>query len=98
MRNLSYLISVANSVILFDEARMLPTEHLRPCVAGIAKLVEQFRATAVLCTATQPVLNDLIQRYAPGWNPLLIYRNPYDRINWLFMISLRDNLRAEAHE
>lgn len=60
------LHSVANSVMIFDEAQMLPTEHLRPCVAAMAKLVERFRTTTVLCTATQPVLNDLIQQYAPG--------------------------------
>ena len=60
------LHSIANSVIIFDEAQMLPTEHLRPCVAAIAKLVEHFGSTAALCTATQPVLNDLIRQYAPG--------------------------------
>ncbi len=60
------LHSIANSVIIFDEAQMLPTEHLRPCVAAIAKLVDNFGATAVLCTATQPFLNDLVTQYAPG--------------------------------
>ena len=59
------LHSIANSVIIFDEAQMIPTEHLRPCVAAIAKLVERFGSTAVLCTATQPVLNDLFRQYAP---------------------------------
>ena len=59
------LHSIANSVIIFDEAQMLPTEHLRPCVAAIAALVEHFGATAVLCTATQPSLNDLFALYAP---------------------------------
>lgn len=58
---------IANSVLIFDEAQMLPTEHLRPCVAAIAKLVERFRASAVLCTATQPALNDLFAEYAPGF-------------------------------
>lgn len=57
---------IANSVLIFDEAQMLPTEHLRPCVAAIAKLVERFRSSAVLCTATQPTLNDLFAEYAPG--------------------------------
>ncbi len=60
------LHSVANSVILFDEAQTLPRAHLRPCVAAIAKLVKDFSSTAVLCTATQPVLNDLFEEYAPG--------------------------------
>ena len=58
--------NIADSVIIFDEAQMIPTEHLRPCVAAISKLVTKFRSSAVLCTATQPVLNDLFSRYAPG--------------------------------
>lgn len=59
------LHNIANSVIIFDEAQMLPTEQLRPCVAAIAELVTHFGATAVLCTATQPFLNDLMLQYAP---------------------------------
>lgn len=60
------LHNIANSVIIFDEAQMLPTFHLKPCTAVIAHLVANFHVTAVLCTATQPVLNDLIQSFAPN--------------------------------
>ena len=60
------LHNIANSVIIFDEAQMLPTGALLPCVGAIASLVADFEATAVLCTATQPVLNDLIHSFAPG--------------------------------
>lgn len=60
------LHNIANSVIIYDEAQMLPTSHLKPCVGAIANLVAHFGATAVLCTATQPVLNDLIQSFVPG--------------------------------
>ena len=60
------LHNIANSVIIFDEAQMLPTAHLKPCVGVISNLVAHFEATAVLCTATQPVLNDLIQSFVPG--------------------------------
>lgn len=60
------LHNIANSVIIFDEAQMLPTDHLKPCVGVISNLVAHFEATAVLCTATQPVLNDLIQSFVPG--------------------------------
>lgn len=63
------LHSIANSVVIFDEAQMLPTEHLRPCVAAISVLVTRFDASAVLCTATQPVLNDLFRQYAPNLEP-----------------------------
>ena len=59
------LHNMANSVILFDEAQMLPTGALLPCVGAIARLVADFGASAVLCTATQPVLNDLIRSFAP---------------------------------
>ena len=59
------LHNLANGVIVFDEAQMLPLPHLRPCAAAIASLAEQFRSTVVLCTATQPSLNDLLHTYAP---------------------------------
>lgn len=63
------LHNLANSVIIFDEAQMLPLAHLRPCVAAMASLVEQFNSTVLLCTATQPVLNDLFSTYAPNYTP-----------------------------
>lgn len=59
------LHNMANSVIIFDEAQMLPTCHLKPCVGAIANLAASFRSTVVLCTATQPVLLDLFQQFCP---------------------------------
>ena len=60
------LHNIANSVVIFDEAQMIPTCHLLPCVGAMASLVSQFRATVLLCTATQPVLGDLLRRFCPG--------------------------------
>ena len=60
------LHNIANSVVIFDEAQMIPTCHLLPCVGTMASLVSQFRATVLLCTATQPVLGDLLRRFCPG--------------------------------
>lgn len=57
------LHNIVNSVIIFDEAQMLPVPYLRPCVAAIAELVRHYRATAVLCTATQPALNRYFAAY-----------------------------------
>jgi len=54
------LHNVADSVIIFDEAQMLPLEYLCPCVNAICELVRNYKCTAVLCTATQPALNDMI--------------------------------------
>lgn len=52
------LHNMANSVIVFDEAQTLPVPFLLPCVQAIAELVEHYHCSAVLCTATQPALED----------------------------------------
>ena len=56
---------LAKSVIIFDEAQMLPLSYLRPCVWAMAQLVEHYGASAVLCTATQPALGPLFREFAP---------------------------------
>ena len=50
------LHNIANSVLIFDEAQMLPLNLLLPCVRAIEELVRNHRCTAVLCSATQPAL------------------------------------------
>ena len=57
------LHNMTNSVIIFDEAQTLPLKYLRPCIAVISELVTHYRATAVLCTATQPAFGNLFQEY-----------------------------------
>lgn len=57
------LHNIADSVIIFDEAQMIPLEYLKPCVCAIGELVRHYHATAVLCTATQPSLNRMFSDY-----------------------------------
>ncbi|HOV86827.1 MAG TPA: CRISPR-associated helicase Cas3' [Syntrophobacteraceae bacterium] len=45
---------LARSVIILDEAQTLPVEYLKPCLRALQELTDNYRATVLLCTATQP--------------------------------------------
>lgn len=59
------LHNLAQSVIIFDEAQMLPVPYLRPCIFAIAQLVKRYGVSAVLCTATQPALDRIFREFLP---------------------------------
>jgi len=51
------LHNVARSVVVLDEAQMLPPALLLPCLAALRELVAHYGSTVVLCTATQPAFD-----------------------------------------
>ena len=61
------LHNISESVIVFDEAQMLPVPFLRPCIAGICELVKSYGCSVVLCTATQPAVDPLLKEFLPGF-------------------------------
>lgn len=54
------LHNLVDSVIILDEAQMLPPEYLKSILSVLRGLVRCFGVTVVLCTATQPALEGKI--------------------------------------
>jgi CRISPR-associated endonuclease/helicase Cas3 len=54
------LHNLVNSIIILDEAQMLPPEFLKPILSTLKSLVDSFGVSVLFSTATQPVLTGTI--------------------------------------
>lgn len=54
------LHNIVNSIIILDEAQLLPAKWLTPCVEVVNQLVRNYGVTLLLATATQPTLPGLL--------------------------------------
>ncbi len=98
------LHNIAGSVVILDEAQTLPLKLLRPAVAAIDELARNYRSSVVLCTATQPALNEpdfrggleSVRELAP--NPPELFRK-LDRVRVRHVGTLDDDaLAAQLRE
>ena len=69
------LHNIANSVIILDEAQMMPVDFLKPCLHVLEQLVHYYGCTVVLCSATQPELGRYLQKNPIQKNPIEIMEN-----------------------
>jgi len=74
------LHNISNSVIIFDEAQIIPVPYLTPCVRAISELVKNYFCTAVLTTATQSALEDYFDELP---RPIEITENPQSLYDFL---------------
>ena len=83
--------NIANSVVIFDEAQMLPMDYLKPCIAMLQELVDSYSVSIVLCTATQPALDSFFSK-----NELIKELCVYDRSTKKSekLLGLKDDLRS----
>lgn len=52
------LHNIANSVVVLDEAQLVPVEYLEPILATMKLLCEHYKVSFVMCTATQPAFEE----------------------------------------
>jgi CRISPR-associated endonuclease/helicase Cas3 len=67
------LHNIINSVVILDEAQLLPPNLLTPCVDAINQLVKNYGVTFVLATATQPALPGMEQPREIIADPPVLY-------------------------
>lgn len=58
--------NMANSVIVFDEAHLLPREYLEPCLRGITYITKYLGSEALFLTATMPDFRSLLEQCSEG--------------------------------
>ncbi|MDL1978963.1 MAG: CRISPR-associated helicase Cas3' [Deltaproteobacteria bacterium] len=93
--------NIAKSVVILDEAQMLPVQLLRPCMEVLRELSSTYRTTIVLCTATQPALStnanfkdglEEVREIIP--DPAKLY-NLFKRIHIKILPALSDDVLAD---
>jgi len=93
--------NIARSVVILDEAQMLPVPLLKPSIEALKELSSSYGTTIVLCTATQPALSkssefqdglEGVREIIP--DPMELY-NAFKKVDISFLSTLTDGELAK---
>lgn len=93
--------NIARSVVILDEAQMLPVALLKPSLEVLKELSSSYGTTIVLCTATQPALSkslefkeglDGVREIIP--DPMELY-NAFKKVDISYLSTLTDEELAK---
>lgn len=56
--------NMADSILIFDEAHLMPQNYLQPCLRAISYITKYLNSEAVFLTATMPDFSKLLHQYA----------------------------------
>jgi len=85
------LHNIINSVVILDEAQLLPPNLLMPCVESMNELVRNYGVSLVLATATQPLLPNL----EPALEIIPPEMNLYDRLKRTKIVFPESTIRPK---
>jgi CRISPR-associated endonuclease/helicase Cas3 len=80
------LHNMTNSVIILDEAQLLPLIYIKPIMEMLKSLADNYNCTVVICTATPPFLNNGKSWSLPN-SPYCVVKN----VNKMFSVFKRVN-------
>lgn len=89
------LHNLVNSVVILDEAQLLPPELLTPCVDAMNQLVRDYGVSLVLATATQPSLLGLTKPTEIVADPAALYAQ-LKRVRYEFPVSANESTTWES--
>lgn len=89
------LHNITNSIIIFDEVQMFPLRYLTPCIEAITELIHMYGCTAVLCSATQPALEE---RFHPDLKITDIYEDHQELYSSLRRTEIKNEQQLSNSE
>jgi len=91
------LHNIVQSVVIFDEAQLLPPAFLEPIFNVIDSLSKYYKTTFLFCTATQPLFESFEgeeKKFLKDLNPLEIVKNPFALAQQLQRVDISFNIKT----